>query len=70
MKNNKSPGLNEISVEFYKLYWNEIKTYFYDALLKSFTVEELTITHKMSVISLIHEKKAIETMLKTINLLV
>lgn len=56
MKNNKSPGLDEIPVQFYKLFLNEIKTYFYDALMKSFTVEELSITRRISVINLITQK--------------
>lgn len=57
MKKNKSPGFDGIPVELYKLFWNEIKTYLYNALLKSFTVEDLTITLRMSIISLIHKKR-------------
>lgn len=66
MKKNKSPGFDGIPVELYKLFWNEIKTYLYNALLKSFTVEDLTITQRMSIISLIH-KKAIEIKIKIIE---
>jgi len=28
MENNKSPGSDGISVEFYKLFWHDIKQYF------------------------------------------
>ena len=56
MKNNKSPGNDGIPVEFYKLFWNDIKSYFYKSLLKSFEIEELCTTQKLSLISLIHKK--------------
>lgn len=34
-KKNKSSGIDGIPVEFYKLFWNELKTYLCDALLYS-----------------------------------
>ena len=36
MKNNKSPGLDGLPAEFYKLFWNDIKDYFYESLLKKY----------------------------------
>lgn len=35
MKNNKSPGLDGLPVEFYKMFWKHLKQYMYDALIKS-----------------------------------
>ena len=32
MNNNKSPGQDGICVEFYKLYWNNIKYDFYEVV--------------------------------------
>lgn len=56
MKNDKSLGLDWILIYFYKLFWNEIKTYFYDSFFKSVIVEELTTTQRVALISLMHKK--------------
>lgn len=56
MKNDKSLGLDWIPIYFYKLFWNEIKTYFYDSFFKSVIVEELTTTQRVALISLMHKK--------------
>ena len=36
MKNNKSPGSDGISTEFYKIFWNDVKLYFTNSLNYSF----------------------------------
>ena len=56
MKNNKSPGADGIPVEFYKLFWNDIKHYFFNALIKSFESGELPRSRRLSVIILIYRK--------------
>ena len=42
MKNNKSPGSDGITTEFYKLFWNDIKTYLINSLNYSLQNGELT----------------------------
>ena len=56
MKNNKSPGLDGLPSEFYKICWNDIKYYFYESLLKSIESGILPYTQRNAVISLIFKK--------------
>ncbi|MES9884044.1 MAG: reverse transcriptase domain-containing protein [Sedimenticola sp.] len=56
MNNNKSPGTDGITTEFYKLFWNEIKTYLIKSLNYSLEIGELTVLQKQSVINLIPKK--------------
>ena len=50
MKNNKSPGLDGLPAEFYKLFWNDINDYFYESL-KSTECGMLSYTKRNAVIS-------------------
>ena len=36
MANNKSPGHDEIPVEFYKLFWSEVGYLVYESFLQAF----------------------------------
>ena len=56
MKNNKSPGLDGLPAEFYKIFWNDIKYYFYESLLKSIECGMLPYTERNAVIYLIFKK--------------
>lgn len=56
MKLNKSPGLDGIPIEFYKMFWKRIKLYIYESLVRSFEVGELSSSQRASVLSLIHKK--------------
>ena len=56
MKNNKSPGYDGIRTEFYKIFWNDIKHYYYESLIQSFEKGELSFSQKLSILSLIHKK--------------
>jgi hypothetical protein len=56
MKLNKSPGLDGIPVEFYKMFWRHIKFYLLESLLKSFEIGELSSSQRASVLSLINKK--------------
>ena len=53
MKNQKSPGSDGITTEFYKLFWNEIKEYFLKSINFSFQKQELTELQKQSIITLL-----------------
>ena len=52
-KNNKSPGSDGISTEFYKIFWNDIKLYYVNSLNYSFQNGDLTDLQKQSVITLL-----------------
>ena len=56
MKNNKSPGSDGLPVEFYKIFWNDIKDIYYDSLKQTFEKNEMCYTQRLSIISLIHKK--------------
>ena len=53
MKNQKSPGSDGITVEFYKLFWNTIKPYYIKSINYSFELGSLTELQKQSIITLI-----------------
>lgn len=36
MKKNKSPGLDGLRIEFYKMFWKHLKQYMFDVLIKYF----------------------------------
>ena len=56
MKANKSPGIDGLTGEFYKHFWNSISTLFYDALGEIFQSGELSFSQRLSVLTLIHKK--------------
>ena len=53
MQNNKSPGSDGITVEFYKMFWNTIKKYYVSSINYSFEAGSLTELQKQSIITLI-----------------
>jgi len=53
MQNNKSPGSDGITIEFYKIFWNDIKTHLIYSLNYSYNNENLTTLQKQGIISLI-----------------
>ena len=42
MKNQKSPGSDGITVEFYKLFWNDVKEFYINSINYSFQTGSLT----------------------------
>ena len=56
MKNNKSPGSDGITTEFYKIFWIEIKSYYVKSLNYSFEIGDMTIMPKQGLISLLPKK--------------
>ena len=53
MKNNKSPGSDGISAEFYKIFWTDIKEYVVNSLNYSLDTNNLTELQKQSIITLL-----------------
>ena len=53
MQNNKSPGSDGITTEFFKVFWNTIKTFLVNSLNYSFQNKNLTDLQKQSVITLL-----------------
>ena len=53
MKNQKSPGSDGITAEFYKIFWHDIKDYYLKSIYFSFQNQELTELQKQSVITLL-----------------
>ena len=53
MKNQKSPGSDGITVEFYKIFWNNIKELYVNSINYSFETGSLTELQKQSIITII-----------------
>ncbi len=60
MKNGSSPGNDGLPIEFYKIFWKDIK----DALLKSFSYsfksKQLSFSQQKGIISLLHKGKGLD----------
>jgi len=57
MKNNKSPGSDGISVEFYKLLWEGIKEFYLNSINYSYAFGSLIELQTQSIITLIPKKE-------------
>lgn len=64
MKNQKSPGSNGIKVEFYKLFWNNIKQFYVNLINYSVEIGSLTELQKQSIITHIPKQNKYITSLK------
>ena len=53
MKNNKTPGVDGIPIEFYKIFWHDIKDISYDSYCYSIESSSLSISQKQGIIALI-----------------
>lgn len=57
MKLNKSPGIDGLSVEFYRAFWDNIKELAVEVFNKCYEKEELTTLQKIGIVSLLYKKK-------------
>lgn len=56
MANNKSPGSDGFSVEFYKFFWDDIKDLVFESFQYAFITKRMSIEQRRGVISLIPKK--------------
>ena len=56
MSIGKSPGNDGLSVEFFKCFWDDIKTVFFSSVCYSRTVGELSSSQRQAIIKLIEKK--------------
>ena len=56
MKNDKSPGNDRITKEFYEFFWDDIENSLPDSIKKSFILGELSTSQKQTEIKLIEKK--------------
>ena len=56
MKNNKSPGQDGICVEFYKVYWNDVKNDVLEVFVHGLSNKQLAYSQDIAVIKLLYKK--------------
>ena len=64
MQNGKSPGCDGFTVDFYKFFWKNIKTFVVDSLNYAYHTGELSVDQKRGIITLIPKKHKIRIILK------
>ena len=64
MPNNKSPGNDGLTKEFYETFWEEIKTLFCNSIKKSYQNGELSISQRQALIKLIEKKNKNKKLMK------
>ena len=62
MESNKTPGTDGIPAEFYKVFWNDIKSFFLASINASYAKGLLSISQRRGLISLIPKKEKISVL--------
>ena len=57
VEDNKSPGNDELSKEFYECFWDEIKNPFLASIHRAFLNQELNSSQKQAVIKMLEKKR-------------
>ena len=65
MKNDKSPGSDGFTAEFYKVFLNNIETFLVRSINNGFTKEEMSVTQRRGVITCIPKEDKPKNILKT-----
>ena len=63
--NNKSPGNDGLSKEFYECFWDEVKKPFLASIHKAFLNQELSTSQKQAVIKMLEKRRKIIDSLRT-----
>ena len=64
MQNNKSPGNDELTKEFYKMFWIEIKNPFMYSIMEAREKKKLSTSQRQAVIKLIEKKERVKRFIK------
>ena len=64
MKNDKSPGLSGFAAEFFKVFWNKLRTFVLRSLNYGYLTGELSITQKKGIITCIPKENKPKIFLK------
>jgi hypothetical protein len=56
MKLNKSPGLDGLTVEFYRAFWGKLKNFLTDIYNKSYNEALMSYSQRSSILSLLFKK--------------
>ena len=65
MQNDKSPGSNGLTKEFYETFWNELKESFIDSVSETKEKGHLSISQRQVIIRLIEKKDKDKRFIKT-----
>ena len=65
MQNNKSPGSDGLTTEFYRAFWDIISTYVVNSFNYAFNTGNLSISQRQGIISLVPKKKGYPVFKKT-----
>ena len=57
MQNNRSPGNDGLTKEFYETFWNEIKNPFMTSIMEVIEKKKLSTSQRKAVIKLIEKKE-------------
>ena len=64
MENNKTPGNDGLSKEFYEVFWNDVKITLLASTNDAFIKEELSTSQKQAVIKLIEKNDRAKRFIK------
>ena len=64
MKNNKSPGMDGFTVEFYKFFWNNLGVYLVRSLNYAYTIQKLSVIQRQGIITCIPKESKNKEYLK------
>ena len=67
MKNNKTPGNDGITKDFYETFWDELKTPLMESVNQAFHTKILSISQRQAVIKVIEKKDWDERCIKKLE---